>query len=267
MRDALTSFREFATWPCDEINYIWRYGNPGFPTDELGPELATARVRAYIRRAFRRMAQRNGGARIVEKTCANALRVPYVDRIVPEALYVHIVRDGRDAAASAARRWVSSFDLGYTLRKARFVPPKDVPRYAAAHLRRRWEQRRNQNRRLPTWGPRFDGIDALAATASVPQVAVTQWLHCVRSAGDALDALPAERVLEVRYEQLVQRPERELSRLLDFTGAYPDPAHVLEVAGTFVDTSVGKWARTLSQRDREQVERIAGPQLERLGYA
>ena len=31
---------------------------------------------------------------LVEKTCANSLRVPFVEKIVPEAKYIFIVRDG-----------------------------------------------------------------------------------------------------------------------------------------------------------------------------
>lgn len=42
--DLLTAFPACATWPCDEINYIWRYGNAGFPTDELTAEHARPSV-------------------------------------------------------------------------------------------------------------------------------------------------------------------------------------------------------------------------------
>ena len=35
LRDVLTSFDGICTWPCDEINYIWRHGNAKYPSDEL----------------------------------------------------------------------------------------------------------------------------------------------------------------------------------------------------------------------------------------
>ena len=38
---------------------------------------------------------------MVEKTCANTLRLPFVDKVLPEARYLHIVRDGVDVVASA----------------------------------------------------------------------------------------------------------------------------------------------------------------------
>ena len=35
LRDALTALPDCGTWPCDEINYVWRHGNVGFPSDEF----------------------------------------------------------------------------------------------------------------------------------------------------------------------------------------------------------------------------------------
>src|SRR5688500_17198900 len=117
LRDLLTSLPLVGTWPCDEINAIWRHGNVGYPTDELPPALARPAVRDYIRKAFDRLAQREHLDFVVEKTCANSLRVPFVNAVVPDASYIQIVRNGRDAAASAVSRWTAPFDARYTLRK------------------------------------------------------------------------------------------------------------------------------------------------------
>src|SRR5437667_64703 len=95
LRDVLVRVRGFGTWPCDEINYIWRHYNVRYPTDEFPAELATTPVKKYIRSAFLRMARRDNLAYVVEKTCANSLRIRFVDQVLPEARYVFIVRDGR----------------------------------------------------------------------------------------------------------------------------------------------------------------------------
>ena len=52
LRDALTTLQDFKTWPCDEIDAIWRYGNLTVTHDELGVEHATPSIRNYIRKAF-----------------------------------------------------------------------------------------------------------------------------------------------------------------------------------------------------------------------
>jgi len=68
LRDVICRLPGFATWPCDEINYIWRHGNARWPSDALPPELATAKVRAYINRQFGGQARGRGARYLVEKT-------------------------------------------------------------------------------------------------------------------------------------------------------------------------------------------------------
>ena len=73
VRDMICSLPDFATWPCDEINPIWRHGNVLHPTDAIPPELATPAIRHFIRTQFVREWERLGRPKfLVEKTCANA---------------------------------------------------------------------------------------------------------------------------------------------------------------------------------------------------
>ena len=41
LRDSLTNIPGYYTWNCDEINYIWRYGNRDYPNDNLPLNLLT----------------------------------------------------------------------------------------------------------------------------------------------------------------------------------------------------------------------------------
>ena len=36
------------TWPCDEINYIWRYKNKTFPSDQITVDKVTPEIKKYI---------------------------------------------------------------------------------------------------------------------------------------------------------------------------------------------------------------------------
>ncbi|MEL7430325.1 MAG: sulfotransferase [Pseudomonadota bacterium] len=118
LRDCLTAANGLVTWPCDEINLIWRHGNLRHPTDVFGAAQANASVRHYIQSAFDQICRKEGGDTVVEKTCANTLRVPFIDAIFPDARYINIVRDGRDVTASAMKRWRSSVDWPYMKRIA-----------------------------------------------------------------------------------------------------------------------------------------------------
>ena len=200
LRDVLARLPGGATWPCDEINYVWRHGNARWPTDEVPAERATPSVRAFIRNAFDRCAKHAQARFLVEKTCANSLRVDFVDRVLPEARFVLLVRDGRDAVASARRRWCAGIELKYLARKARFVPPMDLPYYVATFLRNRAGQLFSPRRQQRSWGPRFSGIDEMLASCSLEEVCGEQWRQCVVQASNALLRLPASRLKGVTLD-------------------------------------------------------------------
>jgi hypothetical protein len=263
LRDLLCAFPGFGTWPCDEINYIWRHGNRDAPTDELTLDDARPEVIRYVRGAFDRQQGRAGGDAVVEKTCATTLRVGFAHRIVPEARFVVIVRDGRDVTASAMRRWTGRLDIPYLARKARFVPPGDLPHYALRYARSRLDRRRNSQHRLGTWGPRFAGLDEAARTLPLAQVCALQWARCVGTADAQLaDTVDPAAVHRLRYEDLVRDPGTEVDRLTEFLGAKP-PAELPTVRADSVDS----WRAELDEHDLAGVRAVAGDTLVRLGYA
>jgi hypothetical protein len=245
LRDLLTAFPGAATWPCDEINLVWRRGNARWPVDALPADRADERVRRYIRTAFSRQARRTAARVLVEKTCANALRVEFVDRVVPEARFVHIVRDGRDAVASALERWAAPLEVHYTLRKARFVPPPELPYYAVRFVTNRCRRLVARDGRVASWGPRFRDMDRWLREMPLADVCAEQWRQCVVQATAALDRLPADRVAAVRYESLVREPRRELTRLLQFAEIPYQPDQLAVALRGVSASSVGRWRRTL----------------------
>ena len=259
LRDMICRLPGCATWPCDEINYIWRHGNARWPSDALPAELATPEVRRYIRRRFDRQAGRRRAAHLVEKTCANSLRVPFVDRVLPDARYLFIHRRPVDAVASAIRRWRAPFELGYTLRKARFVPLGDVPYYASRLLANRLHRIVSGQRRLASWGPRLESMAELVRRHSLPEVCALQWSACVQEAARALAALDPARVHALGYEDLVGRPAPGLEAICRFLGVAAPPAAIERaVAGVSLD-SVGKGERELDAPTRSLVLGLAEP--------
>lgn len=86
--------------------------------------------------------------------------------------------------------------------------------------------------------------------------------------------------LEVRYEDLVAQPERELTKICAFIGEEYAPsmlsaeqASVAHPAGwdryqaPLTAGRLGQWQRELSKEQVAQIEWAAGPQLEAFGYA
>ncbi len=267
LRDVLTQASGVATWPCDEINYIWRHGNPRYPSDEFPAEIARPSVQDYIRRQFDWVARRYAARVVVEKTCANSLRVPFVDRVIPEARYIFIYRDGLDAVGSAMARWKAPMDIPYLARKARFVPVMDFPWYAIRYFGSRLHRLVNREGRVGLWGPQFNGMERLLAEHPLDEACALQWARCVNAAADSFGAMPGEKWLQVAYEDFVREPERELGRVLEFAGIEASSEHLRSaVAGVRVD-SVGKGRAELMGETVERLEGVVGDTLRRFGYA
>lgn len=264
LRDTLCRLPGISTWPCDEINYIWRHGNARWPSDEMPPERADERVRRYIQRAFARRHRVDACDVVVEKTCANSLRVPFVDRILPEARYIFIHRDPLDAVASAMRRWKAHLELGYTLRKARFVPFSDFPLYALRFVRNRLNRLVSDQHRLASWGPRIREMDAILQTHTLAEVCALQWRECVKRSSEAFADMPTDKVHIVRYEDFVTSPLPRLSALCGFLGRPADGEHLDAAVARVTALSVGKGRRELSQQDRLGIEPILEPGREAL---
>jgi hypothetical protein len=265
LRDIICSFDGFYTWPCDEINYIWRHGNRSASTDELSPADARPEVVRYIRRAFDKQWASSGGATVVEKTCANSLRVPFVHEVFPDARFVYILRDGRDVVASAIKRWTAPLDLRYLRRKARFVPVVDLPHYAANYVRARLKRIGSSDHAVGTWGPRFSGMDEVVLAKSLAEVCATQWLACVESTERGFDECTRRGVLvhRLRYEDLASRPLHEVTRLAAFLGVTPTRCDELpEIRAS----SVGRWSTTLSVKEQDAVLPLLTDALLAHGY-
>ena len=265
LRELLTHAPGFETWPCDEINYIWRHGNRMYPSDEFSPGHATPSVKTYIRNQFNRLAGATGASTIVEKTCANSLRVGFVDAVVPEARFVFLYRDGRDVVASALKRWRAPFDASYILAKARYVPASDVPYYASRYALNRLHRLFSREKRLAFWGPRFNGMDAALRRHSLAQVAAMQWARSIERSLEAFACIDPARVVRVGYEDLASNPRPEAQRIFDFLEVNSTAGLNDEALHGLSSRSIGRWQEDLDESARKEIEPIVEPALTRLG--
>lgn len=267
LRNVLTSLPGMATWPCDEINYVWRYGNAKFPTDEFTHDMARKEVRNYIFRQFEWVVQKYRSDTVVEKTCANSLRVNFVNSVLPEAKYIFIRRNGIDAAASATKRWKATLDIPYLARKVRFVPIKDLPIYGVDYLKNRLHKIIYSNEgRLSVWGPKIEGIHDILRSYTLEEVCALQWKRCVDKAEEGLSKIVKTKRVEVAYEQFVANPRHELKLILDHFGyKYPDSV----IANSVSDVStnnVGKGKTDFSEEITKKVLFHIKETLNRHGY-
>jgi hypothetical protein len=192
------------------------------------------------------LATLEGGRRFAEKNPENSFLVPFLAATLPTAQFVHIVRDGRDAAVSHAEKpWLAAASAGSG---------------RVGHARQ-------------AFGPHarwWVETDRRAEFATVPDIVRTAWCwrRFTEAALDGLATLPAERVIEVRYEDVVTDPMTAAEALAGFLDATPAGLQALRegLAGAR-SSSVGRWREALDQDQVIEVENEIRPLLTRLGYA
>ena len=266
LRDTLIKFDGISTWPCDEINFIWRHGNIRHASDELHPGLASPAVRKYIARAFHKIRATHRSSIIIEKTCASSLRVPFINSVLPNSKFIFIVRDGIDASASAIHRWRAPIDIKYSIKKLKYVPLVDIPYYVFRSLYTRFHKFVSKDSRLAFWGPQTHDTQELLEKYSLLEFCALQWKRCVDMAEAALDDLPVERVLRIRYEEFVNNPVDSLIRILHFLGKEVPLDAIRDAAIGVSRNSIGKGRVELDQEMVAKIELLVNDTLKRHGY-
>lgn len=266
LRDVATSFDCVATWPCDEVNYILRHGNVRHPSDEFSEQQATPQVKSYLNSTFDKYSKEFGANILVEKTCANSLRVPFLNAVFPDAKYIFIVRDGVDATGSAKLRWTAKLDLAYILEKVRFVPKIDLSYYGLRYFWARVHRFFSKEKRLAFWGPALDNMQAILAKHTLNEVCAIQWQQCVEKADAALNHLPKDQVCRVQYEAFVHDPKTELARVLQFMGVSATSEQLKEAVVGVSAKSLGKGRKSLGDDEVAHLESLVGETLSKFGY-
>jgi hypothetical protein len=185
----------------------------------------------------------DGGLRFVEKNPENCFVVPFLARTFPDAQFVQIIRDGRDVAVSHAEKpWLSAKSSG---------------------------ERRGRGGQA--WGPwarwwvEPERAEEFATGSDLTRTAWS-WRRFTESARRSLAELPADRVLTVRYEEVVQDPDAAAKDIARFFGHDDAPAPLQEALQRADVRSIGRWRTALDAEGLADVQREAGPLLRELGY-
>jgi hypothetical protein len=188
----------------------------------------------------------DGDLRLCDKTPTNALLIPFLDRAFPDGQFIHIVRDGRDAAASLLHQpW---------LRADTATTGKREP---GGYLHGPWAP----------WWVEPDRRDEFESTSDVHRM-IWAWRRYTEAGIRDGRALPANRYLEIRYEELARDPNPVGARILDFLGIHRTASRsaFLEALRRVSDSSLGNWRRVFTLDDLALIEADSGELLRSLGY-
>lgn len=266
LRDILVQFNGFSSWPCDEINYIWRHGNSRFSSDELPIELANELSRRYINKQFLKIRRKYNANVVVEKTCANSLRIPFVNSIIPDAKYIFIYRDGIDVIGSASLRWRAKLDFKYLIKKIKFIPLVDIPYYSSRYISSRLYKIFSKDKRLSVWGPKINDMNNLFKNYNLNEVCALQWQRCMNLTEEGLLSIPNENVFRIRYEDFVKNPSQSIIKIMKFLNK-DIPMEILQASVSKVSReNIGKGRKALGDHQVSNLQTLIKPTLKRYEY-
>jgi LPS sulfotransferase NodH len=187
-----------------ETNPALRPGAPDIDSNRLDATRATPSVATDIDRMLtKRMVDAAGkpialqpGMRWLEKTPKNALRIPFFDRLFPDALFIFLWRDPRENLSSIIEAWKAGRWITYPMLKdwdgpwSMLLPPA-------------WRELKGR---------------------PIEEIAAAQWERTNHIALQDLRTLPGDRWTSVRYADLLADPRATVGRICRFAGIEFDDA-------------------------------------------
>ncbi|MCC6680126.1 MAG: sulfotransferase [Phycisphaeraceae bacterium] len=252
----------------DEPRMIWRYGNDR-KSDLLKPEDARPKVIAYIRNTFKRHLTKAGKPRLLEKTPSNALRLPFVERVLPSARIVHIMRNGLDSVLSIESFWRRSAHGLRNVAPGRFcqrlkeLSMRRAPYYASELFRRTAPLPLRTLIGVNPWGPRIPGINQMTREMDLLEICCLQWRMCVELSCQFGRTLPPDRYFECRLEDM---SPQLMERIFRFCQLPESNAVQSFFQSRFQPDVPSARKRTADPAKVQQVLRWIEPTMKWLGY-
>ena len=232
---------------------LWGPHHNRWESEAAGAEHALPAHRDAAQRYF---FQRLGLGRVLDKTCINVMRVPYLHALFPNARFVYIHRDGRDNVSSLMDGWLHDghFALG------KLLGPFPCPVAIDGGAFHEWSFFLP-----PGWRDYND--------APLEEVCALQWLTANRFALDASRQIPPEQWIRLRYEDIFDRPlpmfREVFERLkLPFDDAIERRCATLDTRPTSIVKGAPKKEKWKAQH-AAKIERILPrirPMMVELGY-
>jgi hypothetical protein len=193
-----------------------------------GPAPADLDPVVALRASFEAIRSWGGGSRLVSKRIANNLRIPLLAEVFPGARFVLLVRDGRAVAASLSQVdwWEDSYVWWY------------------GGSPRRWRE---------------EGGDPW-------EICARNWVEELSAITEGIGSVPVDRVLRLRYEDLVAQPIPTLVRVSEFVGLPHDAGWRSGLAKLAFPDRSDRWRQRLDAPTIERITSIQRAALLELGY-
>lgn len=217
-----------------------------YVAEELWSELRARRLYRSTYALLMRMSKETD-LRFCEKTPGNCFIIPFLHRTFKGARFVHIVRDGRDAALSLTKKpWYRNSSAASGKR--------DPDGYLFGPSRRFWVP--------PERAREYESTDDLHRCLWL-------WRAYVDAAIEGSARIPGTDCLLVRYEDLLRTPEQHAIAIADFLDIRDSESRALfsrTLQKNATTDSIGNWRGEFDNQASAMAQDEAGTLLESFGY-
>ncbi len=262
LSDILKQHKDLAFWL--EPKYIWKYKSPLSKNDHKTSKDLNPHIARYISNRFLKFTQTQAKSRFIEKTTSNCFRIEFIHEIFNDARFIHILRNGNDVALSAEKKWSSTPEKSAIKRRlfSNEIPLLDLPFYSAAIIRDVFGRFLFPKAAF-ILGPTFPGMIEYRKSHTLVETCAMQWKESVRYASKGLETIPSHQVHQLKYEELIEQPRKQIMDILDFIGLNHDK--IPELAQEALISKKVKYSINEEQK-LKQIREIVYEQNTKLGY-
>jgi hypothetical protein len=271
-----------------EPYFVWDHFFRTAPDDERTAEDVLPEVRKQILSRFSNFKKEKKCLVLIDKSPRNSLKIPFILKLFPQAKFIHLLRDGRDATLSINKEWLRRKNIVHKPQsKNRFnyfeayrVIKKFLSRqpFLSDKINSLWfethghliDKTKHLNRLRWNgeigWGPRFKGWERIYQQATLLQFNAYQWLNCVERIQADWNLIRTNSRRTLRYGDLIKAPAKKIKEIFDFLDLEGDKAFFESLPELKAD-NYNKWKTEFSEEKLKEIHPIITPQLMALGYA
>lgn len=282
-----------------ELRFIWSLGQAPQSLDYRSIDEATPERIKQIRHFFLLLTKRRDSTYFIDKTTANVLRMGFVEKIFPNSIFIHVIRDVRDnlfsrfiqfrgghgavqiASNSVLDRYLDErvktrpfsekvgflgnmVSQGISITRSGALPISRIPFAIRDSVLPRILG--SMTGTYPQWGERVEGFDEWRLRYGELTALALQWKKIVADGRAQAADLTSSKYFEVKFEDMLSQPV-EVAAQLAAVDAVFDGHQIGNILDQVVDRQNTRlWEDRFSQALLDSLEPKIRPTLEALGY-
>jgi len=208
-----------------EANNVWQKFI-GSADESMGRDDVTPAARKFLHAVVQNNLQLFKKCRFLNKCPGNSVRLEYLKEIFPDAIFIHLIRDGRAAAFSIMHSRLKHSGAYWSVKPPGWQGLMELPLIEASAL---------------------------------------QWKMIVEYVMQSAKKLPRHQYLEIKYEDFVTEPQK-IFEIVGATCNLKWDANLLQTIVGDLDNRNYKWQANLPDQDKKKLNLLLGGFLRQLGY-